>query len=151
MKKSKIMIALLIVALIAGAAFNFLPSNKAEVSETEEIEKVQPVGPDFNADSAYIYLQEQCDFGPRTMNSVAHDKCEKWIIQKFEQYGTHLPKMPAAAIFADRVYQDLTGRLLTWYLQAKPEDRERLLPENRRLIERQVLAERGYTRHPERG
>jgi glutaminyl-peptide cyclotransferase len=87
MKKSKIMIALLIVALIAGAAFNFLPSNKAEVSETEEIEKVQPVGPDFNADSTYIYLQEQCDFGPRTMNSVAHDKCEKWIIQKFEQYG----------------------------------------------------------------
>lgn len=86
MKKSKIMIALLIVALIAGAAFNFLPSNKAEVSETEEIEKVQPVGPDFNADSAYIYLQEQCDFGPRTMNSTAHDKCEKWIIQKFEQY-----------------------------------------------------------------
>lgn len=87
MKKSKIMIALLIVALIAGTAFNFLPSNKAEVSETEEIEKVQPVGPDFNADSAYIYLQEQCDFGPRTMNSTAHDKCEKWIIQKFEQYG----------------------------------------------------------------
>lgn len=87
MKKSKIMIALLIVALIAGAAFNFLPSNKAEISETEEIEKVQPVGPDFNADSAYIYLQEQCDFGPRTMNSTAHDKCEKWIIQKFEQYG----------------------------------------------------------------
>lgn len=87
MKKSKIMIALLIVALIAGAAFNFLPSNKADVSETEEIEKVQPVGPDFNADSAYIYLQEQCDFGPRTMNSTAHDKCEKWIIQKFEQYG----------------------------------------------------------------
>lgn len=87
MKKSKIMIALLIVALIAGAAFNFLPSNKAEVSETEEIEKVQPVGPDFNADSAYTYLQEQCDFGPRTMNSTAHDKCEKWIIQKFEQYG----------------------------------------------------------------
>ncbi len=87
MKKSKIMIALLIVALIAGAAFNFLPSNRAEVSETEEIEKVQPVGPDFNADSAYIYLQEQCDFGPRTMNSTAHDKCEKWIIQKFEQYG----------------------------------------------------------------
>lgn len=87
MKKSKIMIALLIVALIAGAAFNFLPSNKAEVSETEEIEKVQPVGPDFNADSAYIYLQEQCDFGPRIMNSTAHDKCEKWIIQKFEQYG----------------------------------------------------------------
>lgn len=81
------MIALLIVALITGAAFNFLPSNKAEVSETEEIEKVQPVGPDFNADSAYIYLQEQCDFGPRTMNSTAHDKCEKWIIQKFEQYG----------------------------------------------------------------
>lgn len=96
MKKSKIMIALLIVALIAGAAFNFLPSNKAEVSETEEIEKVQPVGPDFNADSAYIYLQEQCDFGPRTMNSTAHDKCEKWIIQKFEQYGCKVTTQKAS-------------------------------------------------------
>ena len=47
----------------------------------------QPVGPAFNADSAYSFCQQQCDFGPRTMNSKAHDDCEQWIVSKFRQYG----------------------------------------------------------------
>ena len=118
MKKSKIMIALLIVALIAGAAFNFLPSNKAEVSETEEIEKVQPVGPDFNADSAYIYLQEQCNFGPRTMNSTAHDKCEKWIIQKFEQYGCKVTTQKATLNGYDGTPQRSTNIIASYNPEA---------------------------------
>ena len=46
-----------------------------------------PVGPAFIADSAYLFCQQQCDFGPRTMNSKAHDDCEQWIISKFTQYG----------------------------------------------------------------
>ena len=45
------------------------------------------VGPAFNADSAYQFCQQQCDFGPRTMNSKAHDLCEQWIINKFKGYG----------------------------------------------------------------
>ncbi len=48
---------------------------------------MQPVGPAFNADSAYAFCEKQCDFGPRTMNSKAHDDCEQWIIGKFQQYG----------------------------------------------------------------
>ena len=48
---------------------------------------MQPVGPAFSADSAYLFCQQQCDFGPRTMNSKAHDDCEQWIIQKFQSYG----------------------------------------------------------------
>ena len=45
------------------------------------------IGPAFNADSAYLFCQQQCDFGPRTMNSPAHDLCEQWIINKFKGYG----------------------------------------------------------------
>ena len=52
-----------------------------------EAAMVQPVGPAFNADSAYLYCQQQCDFGPRTMNSRAHDDCEQWIISKFKGYS----------------------------------------------------------------
>ena len=54
---------------------------------TDESASLQPVGPVFCADSAYLYCQAQCDFGPRTMNSKAHDDCEKWIISKFESFG----------------------------------------------------------------
>ena len=48
---------------------------------------MQPVGPVFCADSAYAFCQKQCDFGPRTMNSQAHDDCGQWIMQKFASYG----------------------------------------------------------------
>ena len=47
----------------------------------------QAVGIEFNADSAYLFCQQQCDFGPRTMNSEAHERCARWIQQRFEQYG----------------------------------------------------------------
>jgi len=50
-------------------------------------EAASPVGPAFLADSAYLYCQQQCDFGPRTMNSKAHDDCEQWIIRKFTEFG----------------------------------------------------------------
>ena len=48
---------------------------------------LQPVGPVFSADSAYLYCQQQCDFGPRTMNSKAHDLCEECIVSKFKACG----------------------------------------------------------------
>jgi len=51
------------------------------------VESSAPVGPAFIADSAFLYCQQQCDFGPRTMNSKAHDLCEQWIISKFEEFG----------------------------------------------------------------
>ena len=42
---------------------------------------------EFNADSAYTFCAAQCSYGPRTMNSEAHERCGEWIKQKFEQYG----------------------------------------------------------------
>lgn len=57
------------------------------IEETDEVEKVQPVGPAFNADSAYAFTKAQCDLGPRPMNSDAHEMCLKWIEKKFKQYG----------------------------------------------------------------
>jgi Zn-dependent M28 family amino/carboxypeptidase len=42
---------------------------------------------EFNADSAYAFCAAQCAFGPRTMNSEAHERCLQWIQQKFQNYG----------------------------------------------------------------
>ena len=62
---------------------------------TDESASLQPVGPVFCSDSAYLYCQAQCDFGPRTMNSKAHDDCEKWIISKFESFGMQVTPQKA--------------------------------------------------------
>ncbi len=55
---------------------------------TKKQAEAQPVvNIEFNADSAYQFCAAQCSFGPRTMNSEAHEQCAQWIQQKFQQYG----------------------------------------------------------------
>lgn len=58
-------------------------------------DEVQLVGPVFNADSALAYCAAQCDFGPRTMNSKAHDDCAEWIIKKFKEFGCEVQTQKA--------------------------------------------------------
>ncbi len=41
----------------------------------------------FHEDTAYAYCAAQCAFGPRTMNSTAHDNCAAWIKTTFSQHG----------------------------------------------------------------
>ena len=79
--------------LIVATLFSSCKSNK----QVEEV--LNPVGPAFIADSAMAYCQAQCDFGPRTMNSKAHDLCEEWIINKFKGFGLEVETQKA----------DLTG------------------------------------------
>lgn len=80
--------------LLVASLFTSCKSNK---QATEEV--LQPVGPAFMADSAMAYCQAQCDFGPRTMNSKAHDLCEEWIVNKFKGFGLEVETQKA----------DLTG------------------------------------------
>ena len=51
------------------------------------VEEEPVVSIQFDADSAYAFCAPQCDFGPRVMNSEAHERCSAWIQQKFQQYG----------------------------------------------------------------
>lgn len=73
------------VLFVVFSTLLFSCGNLKKQAATEAVK--QPVGPAFSADSAYAFCEEQCNFGPRTMNSKAHDDCEQWIISKFQQYG----------------------------------------------------------------
>ena len=80
-----------IIAMLAVYVFAVRPvivecDNNRHVEDTEEMEKVQPVGPEFSADSAFAFVKAQCDFGVRAMNTDGHERCAKWIVSKFEQY-----------------------------------------------------------------
>jgi len=75
--------AIMIISFSCTACKNLSKGGKTD--DSTAIKK--PVGPEFNADSAYAFTAAQCDFGPRTMNSEAHELCLQWIIRKFRQYG----------------------------------------------------------------
>ena len=85
----KITLGVAVAALAIGGLHYYknADSKVQNIEETEEIAKVNPVGPSFNADSAYAFTKEQCDFGPRDMNSRGHDLCGEWIVSKFKEYG----------------------------------------------------------------
>lgn len=86
-------------------------------------EEVELVGPTFMADSAMLFCAEQCEFGPRTMNSEAHEKCAEWIIERFERYGATVTTQKA----------DLTGwdgktlRSTNIIASLNPDAKERIL------------------------
>lgn len=64
-------------------------------ADEAQTDTVALAGPQFNADSAFNFVAMQCSFGPRTMNSEAHDRCEKWIVNQFEKYGMKVERQRA--------------------------------------------------------
>ena len=80
----KSILHLLTAAVLAGAALTTVSCKSAKKDGAmTDADTVALAGPAFSADSAYAYAARQCDFGPRTMNSDAHDRCGEWIAGKF--------------------------------------------------------------------
>ena len=76
------------IIVLAGAfltACNAPDRSKTHGSKEEVKTKTVNV-PDFNADSAYLYVKQQVDFGPRIPNSPAHEKCADFLVQKLQTY-----------------------------------------------------------------
>lgn len=90
---------------------------------TEESASLQPVGPVFCADSAFQYCQAQCDFGPRVMNSKAHDDCEQWIVSKFASFGMEVKTQKAVLKGYDGTSLNSTNIIASY----RPEQTERIL------------------------
>lgn len=83
MEIKKMLQRLAVAALIAAPPAMLLSCK----SQTKPVAEPQPAGPEFVADSAYAHIAAQCGFGPRVMNTAAHDSCGLWIGRKFSSYG----------------------------------------------------------------
>ena len=53
---------------------------------------VEPVAivPQFNADSAYCYIERQVAFGPRVPGTATHAACGNYLIDKLRSYGAEV-------------------------------------------------------------
>ena len=71
-----------VLSIVAAVVLVACGTTKKSQSEEQKAVSVM-----FNADSAYAFCAAQCQYGPRTMNSEAHEKCGQWIAEKFRQYG----------------------------------------------------------------
>ena len=84
MKRIFTYLALVSVVLFMAACSNCGgDKNKPQAQQEAYVSNA----PAFNVDSAYQFLKAQCAFGPRVMNSEAHDRCGDYIVATFKQYG----------------------------------------------------------------
>lgn len=97
--------------------------NRKGSSPSSDEAVVRPVGPVFCADSAYAFCAAQCDFGPRTMNSEAHDRCGRWIADKFRSYAMTVVEQQATLNGYDGTPLRSTNIIASY----KPEEITRIL------------------------
>ena len=63
---------------------------------TTSSQSVQPIAkqtPTFLADSAYQYIRQQLDFGPRVPGSEAQQSCAQWLKGELERHGAQVTMM----------------------------------------------------------
>ena len=78
-KYSLVIIALVFVLASCG--------DKKQKEESTEVNYSKVEIPAFNADSAYAYVKNQCDFGSRVPESKAHKKCGDYLVSFLKQYA----------------------------------------------------------------
>ena len=61
--------------------------NSNEDKVVEKKLKVKVEVPNFNSDSAYFFVEQQVNFGPRVISSKAWDNCSKYLTNKLESYN----------------------------------------------------------------
>ncbi len=85
--KSSLIIFIPLIALMISCAE---PEDKKKTEELPAMTKPDIPAPDFNADSAYLFIQQQVNFGPRVPNTAAHDSCAEFLIRKLKSYTTDI-------------------------------------------------------------
>ena len=51
--------------------------------------------PDFNSDSAYVYIERQTRFGPRVPNTQAHEECGNYLVSEMKRFGAKVIEQKA--------------------------------------------------------
>ena len=74
--------------LTLGISCNSCQSKK-NTTETV-IETYTKIAPDFNADSAYAYVEKQVNFGPRVPSTPEHIACGDYLSRKLKEFGANV-------------------------------------------------------------
>lgn len=81
-------ISLSLIFLTSFACGNAKKSSENQTSTT--VVKSQVFVPEFNADSAYIFIEKQLEFGPRTPESESHQQCAEYLTNTLKRYTNNV-------------------------------------------------------------
>ncbi len=58
-----------------------------KTAKTSSVEDYQKVSPDFDGDSAYVFVDKQVAFGPRVPNTKEHIACGDYLVSELKRFG----------------------------------------------------------------
>lgn len=87
-----------------------------KTTESPEIE-IKPF-PEFNADSAYAFVQQQVAFGPRVPGTQGHQDTKDWIISQLEKWNWEVQTQDFQTKTYDGLNWDLSNIIASYNPQA---------------------------------
>ncbi len=73
--------------LLLASCTNKTPEQTPAGNTETSPKQVRAQAPEFNADSAFQYVKDQVDFGPRVPNTKAHEQCAGFLEKKLKSLG----------------------------------------------------------------
>lgn len=120
-KKTGIFVIATLMVGLAGCGDN---SKKNSTTEDQKPEAVKNVFvPEFNADSAYKYIETQVAFGPRVPNTAAHKACADWIENSLKRFTPNVIAQKASVRAFDGTIINATNIIASF----NPDNKSRVL------------------------
>jgi len=91
--------------------------------EDKSLEAEATQVPDFNADSAFYYIERQVAFGPRVPNMASHRRAAEWLTQTLKRFADTVIVQPARVRASDGTILNIQNIIASF----DPENPERVL------------------------
>ena len=117
-KKWIVPVVLLTGSLLAGCDSTTTPNEPPPAAR-----KASLPTPDFQADSAYAFIEQQVAFGPRVPNTAAHRECQEYLVNRFTAFGAQVQTQDFEAEAYNGTALQLSNIIASFY----PEQRKRIL------------------------
>lgn len=114
---------IIVFALIFSAFSCSQPMQNANNKTSEKKEKKLVSIPNFNADSAYYFVEKQVSFGPRVPGTEAHKQCAQYLKEKLEEFCDTV----YIQNFKARTYDNVTRNGINLIGSFKPAEKNRVL------------------------
>ncbi|WP_352423525.1 M28 family peptidase [Proteiniphilum sp.] len=113
----------LLILLLTGVLFS-LSCNSCQSNKNTIVTGVyRQISPEFNADSAYAFVEKQVNLGPRIPGSDAHKACGDYLVAKLTGFGALVTEQKADITHYDGKNLSIRNIIGSFY----PEKEKRIL------------------------